>query len=576
MPGLLVSGLRGELKPDDISAPVDVFCRHLPNLASLRVAGGRFAMQVLAGDAGNKLFQAIIPLRYRSDHDLAFSDANFDRMAFMHFDLIGKSFRNAQRETVTPFLQNCLHKVDTLAILDARRKIKSPCPRREGAATRCGSAAHRLSVCPMNVQELPFARRALALLAQGPFRTYIIGSAISDTGTWMQVMAQGWVLSSLTNQALVLGLVSFAAGIPTLAFTMIGGSAADRYDKRMILIATQVVQIATSLTLGILVWTGTIQIWHVVVLAAILGICIAFEMPAINALVPELVKKEEIATAIALDRSVFHGSRLVGPSLAGLFVAWWGAASAFFCNAVSFVALIISMVLLPPRAKGSAEEEEQRRSGFKEGLRYVRSDRTILSMIMLIALTTIFVFPVISVMLPLYVRNVLLLGPDSMGWLMAISGSGSVLGSLGLLSVVPKLRFKFMTGAALVVAVALFLLSRSNSFLLTACCLGTLAIGLSLNFGLAGTIVQERSPGPLRGRVSAIFGLSFFGLMPLAGLIITGLSDLIGMRTALAVAAGLFGVGSFLVMSAAGRTVCECPEKPVPEADAAPAPATVV
>src|SRR5439155_4221521 len=145
--------------------------------------------------------------------------------------------------------------------------------------------------------------------------------------------------------------------------------------------------------------------------AAVLGTCIAFEMPAINALVPELVSKDEIATASALDLSVSHGSRLVGPSLAGFFVAWWGAASAFFCNAISFVALIIALISLPPRAKGTAEEEEQRRSGFKEGLRFVRSDRTILSMIMLIALTTIFVFPVISVMLPLYVRNVLQLGP---------------------------------------------------------------------------------------------------------------------------------------------------------------------
>ncbi len=182
----------------------------------------------------------------------------------------------------------------------------------------------------MNAGEKNFASRALALLRQGPFRVYIIGSAISDTGTWMQVMAQGWVMSSLTDRGFLLGLAAAAAGMPTILLAMKGGEAADRYDKRKILIWTQVVQIATALTLGILVWTGAIQIWHIVLLAAILGVCIAFEMPAINALVPELVEKEDIPTAIALDRSVFHGSRLVGPSLAGLFVAWWGAASAFF------------------------------------------------------------------------------------------------------------------------------------------------------------------------------------------------------------------------------------------------------
>src|SRR5437763_6195133 len=428
----------------------------------------------------------------------------------------------------------------------------------------------------MSAEEKNFASRTLTLLRDGPFRRYIIGSAISDTGTWMQVMAQGWVMSSLTNQALMLGMVNFAAGIPTLALTMIGGSAADRYDKRMILIATQVVQIATALTLGLLVLTGRIQIWHVVLIAAVLGICVAFEMPAISALVPELVKKEQIATAVALDRSVFHGSRLVGPFVAGIFVAWWGAASAFFCNALSYIALMIALVSLPPRAKGTAEEEEQRRSGFKEGLRFVRSDRTILSMIALIALITIFVFPVIAVMLPLYVRNVLHLGPDRMGMLMGISAIGSLSGSIGLLSVARELRLKFMTAAAIFAAVALFFLSRSDSFVLTACCMGTLAIGLSLNFGLAGTIVQERSPAPLRGRVSAIFGLSFFGLLPMARLMITRLSDGIGMRPALANAAVLFDIGSVILLSAAGRRVCECPETPAREAETTAAPATVV
>ncbi len=415
-----------------------------------------------------------------------------------------------------------------------------------------------------------FWRRAVALLRHGPFRRYIIGSAISDTGTWMQVMAQGWVMSALTNKAIMLGMVNFAAGIPTLLLTMVGGSAADRFDKRKILIATQVVQIITAVILGILVLKDAIQIWHVVLLAAVLGVVIAFEMPAISALVPELVRREQIATAIALDRSVFHGSRLIGPSVAGMLVAWWGAAAAFFANALSFLALIVALVSLPPRVAGSAEEEEQRRSGFKEGLRYVRSDRTILSMISLIALTTIFVFPTISVMLPLYVRNVLQLGPDRMGYLMAVSGTGSLAGSVGLLSVARENRFKFMTVAALVVAFALFGMSRSTSFLLTAICMGTLAIGLSLNFGLAGTIVQERAPGPLRGRVSAIFGLSFFGLMPIAGLMITGLADWIGIRAALSVGAILYGIGAVIVLSIAGRTVCARPVTPVPEVEVAP------
>jgi MFS family permease len=413
----------------------------------------------------------------------------------------------------------------------------------------------------MESGELPFRQRALELLRAGPFRRYILGSAVSDTGTWMQVMAQAWVMSSLTDKALLLGMVNFAAGIPTLLLTMIGGSVADRYDKRKILITAQIVQSILAAILGTLVLTGTIQVWHVIVLAACLGICIAFEMPAISALVPELVKHEQIATAIALDRSVFHGSRLVGPSVAGLLVASIGAAAAFYANAVSFFALMAAMISLPARKIGTAEEEKQRRSGFKDGLRYVRSDRTILCMIGMIALTTIFVFPFLSVMLPLYVRNILHLGADRMGFLMAVSGTGSLAGSLGLLSVARGHRFRFITLAAVVAAVALFSMSRSVDFTLTAICMVILAVCLSLNFGLAGTIVQERAPSHLRGRVSAVFGLSFFGLMPIAGLLTTELSDLIGMQTALMISSICFGTGSLFVMNLARRNG---PGEPMP------------
>jgi MFS family permease len=403
-------------------------------------------------------------------------------------------------------------------------------------------------------------REALKLLRPGPFRRYIIGSAISDSGTWMQVMAQGFVASMLTNKAIVLGMVNFCAGVPTLALTMFGGSVADRYDKRKILIYTNLAQLVLALVFGWLVMTGQIQMWHIMVLATLLGVCIAFEMPAISALVPELVKRDEIASAIAMDRSVFHGSRLIGPSLAGWLVNRFGAATAFFGNAASFLGLIIAVLTLPPRAVGTKEEEEQRHSAIMDGFHYLKSDRIMVLMVALIALTTIFVFPVISVMLPLYVKNVLHLGPAELGQLMAVSGVGSLAGALGLLSIAPENRLRFMTGNAIAVAAGLFCMSQSRNFYLTALSMGFLAIGLSMNFGLANTIVQERAPAPLRGRISAVFGLSFFGLMPIAGFIIPGVSDLIGMRTALGVASIAFGIGAFIILGAAGRKVCERPK----------------
>jgi MFS family permease len=422
----------------------------------------------------------------------------------------------------------------------------------------------------MSAEEKWIGPKALSLLRPGAFRRYIIGSLISDSGTWMQMMAQSWVMSGLTNKAILLGLVNFAAGLPALVLAPVAGSLADRLDKRKILVATQIAQIIFAVALGLLVMSGHVQIWHIIFFALLLGIAFSYEMPAISALVPELVKRDEIAAAVALDRSVFHGSRLIGPSLAGLFVGWWGAASAFFTNAFSFLALIAALISLPKRPVGTAEEEEQRRSGILEGFRYVRSNRIILSLIALIALNTIFVFPAISVMLPLYVRNILHLGAQSMGWLMAVSGSGAFLGSIGLLSVAREHRLKFMGGNVLAIAVGVFLMSRSQSFWLTAFAMGGIAIALSMNFGLANTIVQEQAPAPLRGRVSAVVGMSFFGLMPIAGLITPGLSDLIGMRTTLGIASVIYGIAAAAVLSLAGRHVCDRAISPAPEPEIEP------
>ena len=414
-------------------------------------------------------------------------------------------------------------------------------------------------------------RHALRVLRAGPFRRYIIGSAISDTGTWMQVMAQGYVMSTLTDKALLLGMANLAAGLPMLLLTMVGGSAADRFDKRKILLATQYVQIALAISVGLLIMNGKIQIWHILAFAAVLGISNSFEMPTLNAFVPELVTRDEIQSAIAVDRAVFHGSRVVGPSLAGIFISAWGAASAFFGNAVSFIALIIALFIIPPRQRGTAEDEHKRSSGIKDGFRYVAKDKPSLAMIGLIAATTVFIFPIITVMMPLYVRLVLGLGADRLGYLMGASAVGSVVGAIFLISIPRGKRVPIMMVNVCVVACAIFTLSRAPSFYLATGVLIFNSLGLAMNFGLANTIVQERAPDYLRGRVSAVFMLSFVGLMPIAGLGITSLSDLIGMRMALAIAAACY-VAIALTVLARVRRQCSEPGICEVKSDKAPAP----
>ena len=412
-------------------------------------------------------------------------------------------------------------------------------------------------------------RNALRVLRPGPFRRYIIGSAISDTGTWMQVMAQGYVMSTLTSKALLLGMANFAAGLPMLALTMIGGSVADRFDKRKILLATQYAQIVLAISIGLLIWSGKIEIWHILAFAVLLGISNSFEMPALTAFVPELVKRDEIQSAIAIDRAVFHGSRVVGPSLAGICISAWGAAWAFFGNAISFVAFIIALFLIPPRQRGTAEEEAKRASGIKEGFRYVAQDKPSLAMIALIAATTVFIFPIFTVMMPLFVRIVLGMGADKLGFLMGASAVGSVVGAIFLISVPRHRRVPLMMVNVFVVGCAIFGLSLAPRFSVATGLLVVNSLGLSMNFGLANTIVQERAPDYLRGRVAAVFMLSFVGLMPISGLGITSLSDLIGMTRAIAIAAVCYAVIGLFVLA---RVRAQCCERPIAEAGPAEAP----
>lgn len=393
------------------------------------------------------------------------------------------------------------------------------------------------------------------LLRNGPFARYITGEAISMTGTWMQVMAQGWVMANLTNKAVMLGMVNFASGIPMIALSLVGGTFADRYSKRNILLLTQVAQIICAVTLGSLVAAGQVRIWHIIGIAFVLGISTAFEMPSASALVPELVGQEQIAAAIGADRAVFHGTRLIGPALAGYVMAVWGTASAFYANAISFVALIIALLTIRPRPAGAGDGDSRKRGGIKEGFAYVKSDKPTLAMIALLATTVVCVFPCFTVMMPLYAKNVLHLGPDKLGVLMGLSAIGGLTGALGLVGIPRHHRRRFLFVAVGAVGLALTSLGFAQRFEIAVGSLVVLGLGVSTLGGLTSTIVQERAPGAMRGRVSAIVGMSFFGLMPFAGLGVSSVADSIGIRNALFVAAGGYLVLAIPVLLGPGRHI---------------------
>ncbi len=406
----------------------------------------------------------------------------------------------------------------------------------------------------------PAEQPAAERFPNGPFTRYMIGEGISMTGTWMQAMAQGWVMAGLTASGLALAAVNFASGLPMLLLFRLGGMYADRYDKRYILQACQLVQICLALALGTLIARGGLEMWHIIAAATLLGISNSFEMPAAAAIVPELVGKAHVARAIAVDRAIFHGTRLIGPALAGYLVGRLGAHWAFYLNAGSFVALMIALTTLPRRALGTPEQEEKRQGGMGAAFQHLRQDAASLSMIAMLVTNTLFVFPVMIVLLPLYGQHVLHVDPEQMGGLMLSSGIGSVLGSIGIMFLPRQARRVALTIAVALICAALVSLSKADSFLWAAPTLTCLALGVSTLVGLGNTVVQERSPEEIRGRVSAIAGLSFFGFLPFAGLIMGALADHFGIRQILFGSACCYAVIGCIVLVAAGSRMNEAVE----------------
>ena len=323
----------------------------------------------------------------------------------------------------------------------------------------------------------PFTRRTAALLARGPFGRYAAGTVVSQTGTWMQSMAQSWVMTGLTTSDFTLSLVQAFTSLPMLALMMYGGTVADRFDKRKILVLTQVVQMVLAVVVGLLVMTHHIRIWHILAAAFLLGISASFEMPADSALVPELVDKENIANAIAVDRSIFHGTRLVGPAIAGQLIDLLGAASAFFANALSFVALIAALLSIAPRPAGNEEEETQRSSGMMAGVRYVRGDAPTMAMLGIMASNSMFIFPFMAVLVLPYARHDLGLNAGYASLLMTVSGVGSLLASIGMLRVPRPKRVPFMAMSTVAMTCALFAISAASGFWAAALAMTVLSAG---------------------------------------------------------------------------------------------------
>lgn len=387
----------------------------------------------------------------------------------------------------------------------------------------------------------------LQVLRHREFAIFWAGQAISLIGTWMQAFAQGWVVTGLTTSAFALGLVNFCSSIPTLVLMPFGGVAADRLERRRILVWTQFAMLILAAAMGVLIATHQLHLWHIYVIALLLGVATAYDVPAYQAFYPQLVEREDLPQAISLNQATFNGSRIIGPAAASVVIALWGTAAAFFANAASFVAVIISLGFIrsrPPATTGHASAW----SMMREGLHYVRDRPNVQSLLGLTGITTLFVFPNMAVLTPFYARHILHVGPKGLGWMMGLSGTGALLGSVLLLTVPSDRRVGRIAAAAAIILVTLSVLAWSRHLWLSAAAVAFQSLAIATSLGLASIIMQEMVPDALRGRVMSLYSLMFTGVMPFSALLITKLADWLGMRQELQISAVLYASGALLLM----------------------------
>ena len=370
----------------------------------------------------------------------------------------------------------------------------------------------------------------------------MIAEFVSMIGAWMQTQAQQLVVEDRAATSIEQGVVSFATLIVIPLFGPWAGTAADRHDRRRILIGVILIQALLATFVGWKVQTHTVLLWHLVSVGFVMGVTHAFEGPAYSALIPELVPREKIARAFALDRSVFHTARILGPALAALAVAKFGLASAFYANALSFIGPLIILFTIAPRPRGTEAEEKLRRTGFMDGWRHVRSDAPTFRMILISAANAFFCSPFVIVMLTWYAKRTLGLSTGDVGWLMALAGVGALTASVSLITLPHSLRHIFMRLGALISVVAMCLLAVAPGFALAAFAIFLLTLGLNFLYGIGNQLVQERAPDALRGRVSAVAALSFVAVIPFSGLMAGELEKCFKMRPAIAICAAGYAV----------------------------------
>ena len=361
------------------------------------------------------------------------------------------------------------------------------------------------------------------------YRLFFTGQSISLIGTWIQRIATPWLVYHLTGSTFLLGTVAFAGQIPTLLIAPFAGVMTDRWNRYHILIGTQIAAMIQALALAFLFYTGTIQVWHIVILSMILGCINAFDIPSRQSFVIEMVeKKEDLGNAIALNSSMVNGARLLGPSIAGVLIAFTGEGICFLINGLSYIFVIISLLFMRVTPRKINTNKQSVLKELKAGFSYVNSSQPIKYVIVLLALVSLMGMPY-TVLMPVFAKEILHGDAHTFGFLMGASGIGALAGALYLASRKNVLGFgKIISMSAILFGFGLIAFSFSRSFLISLFLMVITGLGMMLQMAGSNTILQTIVHDNMRGRVMSFYTMAFMGTAPFGSLIAGILADRIG------------------------------------------------
>jgi MFS family permease len=396
---------------------------------------------------------------------------------------------------------------------------------------------------PVRTKALPATLRALH---HRNFQLFFSGQLISLTGTWMQTIAEAWLVYRLTGSSLLLGTAGFCSQFPVFLVAPFGGIVADRHNRQRVVIGTQVASMILASTLAVLTLSGWVRVWHIFTLAALLGVVNAFDIPARQSFLVDMVGKEDLMNAIALNSSMFNAARIVGPAIAGILVAKIGEGWCFFANGVSYIAVIAGLLMMRVKRPAPLASTASHWAHIAEGFRFVRNTRPILAILLLLGLVSLVAMPY-TVLMPLFADRILHGGPRGMGILMGATGVGALLGALTLASrtgVRGLGKWVAVSCGGFGLFLALFAFSRV--FWLSAVLLLPVGFCMMLQMSSSNTLIQAMSPDQLRGRVMSVYSMMFMGLAPFGALFGGALADHLGAPVTLAVGAGAAMCGAVL------------------------------